>query len=909
MKKITLILSFLLATLAIAQDKGTIQGVILDKEIANEPLPFANIFIKDSQIGTTSDIEGIYLFTADPGTYTLIFSFVGYQKVEVPNIVVKSGEVTTLENVILGATEGVSLKEVIVKATTQKESVAALLTEQKKAVQIKTSIGAEELGKLGVSDAATATTKISGITQSEGSGDVFIRGLGDRYLTTTMNGLPIPSDNVEKKNIDLNLFSTSIIQNIGVSKAYNVENYADQASGNVDIVSKEAKGTSFVIGLTVGASLNVLDVSDFKRTQNLSDLSLGFYQKAYSTQQAITQQSWNTEMQNSTPLNLGGSLTLNSRIDVFGRPLGIFVTASHATTFEYSMGEFRKFRSNILNNEFTDVETFNAKTNTTGLVNLTYPVSDKLKLKYSLLAINKSNDQVYESGRNLEGYVFDQDPSEDQAFVRDQNTKVTQLLVNQLLGSYSVNETNELNWALGYNFITANEPNRIRNEVNTLNTNVVEFSNVGNFQQRKSNQQIEDEEINGFIKDTWTLSDKDSSSSKINFGVSYRNRKRNLQSQFVGVRARGVQVASIDDLSVAFTPQAFPAASLNFLYSAYLGELDILAPFAAFEFSINKLNVSVGARYEQVKLNLPYWDVPNFQGRVGSLETNYDNLFPSLNLKYALNERVNLRLSAAKTITLPEFKEIAPFEYNDPTGRVTVGNPDLIASTDYNFDLKYEFFPSAGQLISFAGFYKIIEDPINTALTRGSSGNFSYFNTGEKATVFGLELETRFDLINREEGAKLNLVFNAATMWHNQDLSENFQYKERTESGLQGASDFIMNTGLTYSNGKENEFLASLSGNYASDKIYSLGSPEDFTNSATLYNDEIIEKGFATIDLLLSKTLNKKFTIKLTGKNLLDPSIKQTQKIKNLNTQVETNETVLSYKKGLFLSLGINYTF
>jgi len=912
--KQTLTLVFLLsAYLLTAQDKGTIQGKVIDKEMNNEPLPFANVFIKDSQVGTTTDLDGIYTFTAAPGTYTIIVSYVGYEKIEVPNIVVKAGEVTTLEGIVLAAAEGMALKEVIVKSTVQKESVAALLTDQKKAVSIKTAIGAEELSNLGVSDAAAATTKISGITKSEGTGDVFIRGLGDRYLTTTMNGLPIPSDNVEKKNIDLNLFTTGIIQNIGVSKVFNVDNYADMASGNVDIVSKEAKGKTIQLGVGFGSNTNVLDQNSFSRSQNTNDLRLGFYTRPMSTQAAITQQSWNTEVQN-TPVNLNGSLSINTKIPVFGRSLGVFVRASHATSFEHTIGAFRQFRSNVLNQEFTDAETFNAKTNTTALVNLALPVSDRLKLKWNTLLINKSDDEVYEAGRNLEGYVFDQDPSEDQAFVRDQNTKTTQLAVNQLLGTLKTSDKNTLSWGAGYNFVLSKEPNRIRNEVNTLSNGVVEFSNVGDFQQRKSNQHIEDEEYNAYVKDRWTLRKNESNDngSALTIGLNYRHRERSLASQFIGARARNLQTSSIDDLSDVFTPGQFPGSSLKSLTATYQGALDIIAPFVSYEFTYNNLSASVGARYEQIDLDLPFWDVPNYVGRTGSSFTSYDNISPALNVRYAASEKTNLRFSFSKTLTLPEFKEIAPFEYNDPTGRVTSGNIDLIASTNYNVDVKYEYFPSNGQVVSLGLFYKNIKDPINVAITRGSSGNFSYFNTGEQADVFGVEFESRLALINADEngeGAQLNLVFNAALMQHTQDLLANFQYANKTESGLQGASDFITNSSLTYTNGKPNSFLASLSAAYASDKIYALGGPEDFANSATFYNDEIIEKGFVSLDLQLTKELNDHFMLKLTGRNLLNPEIKQTQKVRNFNTAIETTENVLLYTKGMTLNLGITYTF
>jgi len=146
-------------------------------------------------------------------------------------------------------------------------------------------------------------------------------------------------------------------------------------------------------------------------------------------------------------------------------------------------------------------------------------------------------------------------------------------------------------------------------------------------------------------------------------------------------------------------------------------------------------------------------------------------------------------------------------------------------------------------------------------------------------------------------------------MWFNQDLLEGFQYKGITESDLQGASDLILNSSLSYNSKTEKEFNATLTGNYSSDKVYALGSPEDFSNSAVLYNDEIIEKGFFTLDFVVSKMLTEKLQIKLVGRNLLNPDIQQTQLVRNINTGVETDEVVLSYKKGAQLNLSLKYDF
>ena len=280
----------------------------------------------------------------------------------------------------------------------------------------------------------------------------------------------------------------------------------------------------------------------------------------------------------------------------------------------------------------------------------------------------------------------------------------------------------------------------------------------------------------------------------------------------------------------------------------------------------------------------------------------WNNLFPNIETV------IYKKGTGSKTITLPEFKELAPFEYVSPTGRVTKGNPKLKESTNYNIDLKWELYPSSKELVSITSFYKKIENPINLSQTRGSSGNFYYDNTGEKADVVGLEFESRLSISESEKNL-LAINFNPTKMWFNQDLLEEFQYKNKTSSDLQGASHFILNTSLSYSNNTENEFNITFAGNYSSDKIFALGAPEDFSNSAILYNDEIIEKGFVTLDLVLSKKLNKNLSVKLTGKNILNPAIEQSQKVKSISTQIETDEIISSYKKGANLNLSIKYAF
>jgi outer membrane receptor protein involved in Fe transport len=216
-------------------------------------------------------------------------------------------------------------------------------------------------------------------------------------------------------------------------------------------------------------------------------------------------------------------------------------------------------------------------------------------------------------------------------------------------------------------------------------------------------------------------------------------------------------------------------------------------------------------------------------------------------------------------------------------------------------------FPTPKELISVSAFYKLISDPINKSQTRGSAGTFFFANTGDKANVYGFEVEGRYSLVKSTATGNpdLKLAANFTRMWFEQDLFEEFQYNNKTKSGLEGASEFIVNGSLTYSSNKEKELVATLVGNYSSDKVFALGVPEDFENSATLYNSAIVEKGFISLDAVVSKKLTQRISAKLYAKNILNPEIEQTQEVTPMSTGITRTEVVRSYKKGIQMGFGL----
>jgi hypothetical protein len=923
MKLITTLLVLLITNAVFAQQNGSIVGSLTDKDYNDEPLPFANVIIKGTATGTTSDFDGLYaLESLAPGDYTIQYSFLGYETTELP-VTVEAGIVTTVD-VPMGASAA-ALDEVIIKTTTRRESEVALLLEQKKATTIKESIGAEQLAKLGVSDASTATTKISGVSKTDGSGDVFVCGLGDRYLYTTLNGLPIPSDDVERKNIDLSLFPTRLISSIDVSKTTSPGLSADQASGNIDIKSRTLNKSS-LLSISSSSSVNTEVMSNdglrnFKASPNNADLTVGFYNRTFNTLGAIKEQSWNPETIDA-PINRSVSFSVGTKI---GNKLSALLTAGQSSNFEYRTGFFRQYRSNFIDDTIPDATTWKKTVASSALLDLKFRANDNHSLKFNSLLINKIEDEVFEGGRAGTATIFEEtDPAEGLfQFIRDQNLKKTLVLVNQLSGKHELSEKNSLDWAAGYNFLSADEPNRIRNEVN-FNEAIVQLGRTGGFQQRKSIQKIEDVEYNGRINDNFKFIDTEEEKFHINLGANIRNKQRDFGSQFFGVEevfTNAINPQSIDEISDIFTQQNFDNGllKLNLLRpDFYSGELQSTAGYLDVLGVTGKFTIQAGLRYQRDLIDLNF-DVGNFPGRIGSETKDYRRLYPSVNLKYTVNEKLAVRFANSTTTTLPEFKEIAPFEYVSTTGQVTRGNVDINASINRNFDLKFEYFPSSDQLVSVTGFYKLILDPINKVQDRGSAGIFSYFNAGEEAEVYGIELEGRVNILGADDQPQLKLNTNISRMWHKQDLKEvfdaegdfvrTFRYKNLTETGLQGASNWIVNTSLNYSTNTEKSFDAALSGNYASDRIFALGAPEIQTSGDVNYNDAIVENGFVMLDLILGKQLTEYLKLGFTAKNLLNPEIKRTQLVKPSTTNIETEATVLSYKRGMQIGVNLNYTF
>ena len=917
MKLQLLILTLFISVLGFSQNKGTITGIITDKDANNQSLPFANVTLKGTKIGVNTDIDGKYSISATPGNYVIQFSFVGYETVEVP-VTVKANETVTINKSI--GSGSYKLEDVVVKATApNREKETAILLDQKNAVVFKQSIGAQELSRKGVSDVATAVTKTTGITKQEGSGNIFVRGLGDRYNSTTMNGLPIPSNDPEKKNINLDIFSTDILEYVSIDKVYNSRLYGDFAGGNVDIISKDYKGKG-LLKIDVGSKVNTNAIGNDNFSLQKGINSFGFSNSTIPSS-PLTNYNYNTlnldtknPIASSVGISTGKSFNLGSE-----SKLNVFATVAFGSDFSSRTDGTAKGAVNgsgVINKNFENYTLDSYNTNFTAMLNLGYKINTSNKVSFNSVFINTSSL----SKEEYTGFIVDI-ANDGNGLIRRNKYEKNALWINQLLGDHKLSDRSNFNWGVSLNTINGDMPDRNQN-IFRKDADGYKLSNISAPDNHRYFQKLQETEVAANMAFDYKFNKTGEGEYKGKFTLGYNGRmkKRDFEAtqfNFKTSASASTTIVFPNNLDLFYnqanlsngifqisTFRGNEQVSNALDPQTYNGEQFINGGFLNTEYNFGKLTGVLGLRGEYVfqKIN---WNT-QLDPTGGYDELDKIAFLPSLTLKYELNEKQNLRFGFSKTYTLPQFKERALFVYEDVT-EVKVGNPDLYASDDYNFDLKWEMFPNSEELISVTAFGKYIMNPINEVTIASSTNDISFINTGDYGYVAGAELEYRKTIFNFDDinAKKLSAGINASYLYSNQELSTSKVINETAynvvftddKSKFTGASDLLLNADVSFYNDwndKESSLTSTLAYTYFSDRVYAIGTND---------RGNLVDKAFGSLDFITKMKLNKKIGIDFIVKNILDPKINRVQE----NASGDIN--VLSYKKGLNVGLNLNYQF
>jgi outer membrane receptor protein involved in Fe transport len=836
-----------------------------------------------------------------------VFSFLGYKTLEVP-VTVKAGQTVTI-NKTLEAAEGVALDQIVIETSVSKETQNALIVEQKKAISIETKIGAEELSKKGVSDATGAVAKTAGV--SKGSKNIVVRGLGDRYNSTSLNGLPLPSEDPEYKNISLDFFDTSIIKNIGVNKVFTSSILGDVGGANINIESKElTKKKSASIGFSTGANTQTIsqefltiDGTNRFGTGNGTSIPVNDLSQ-YTFVNSFRPETQNFQANNSFSFSIG------RRFDVGEEgKLSVFVIGGFDGKFNYLEGNIKQTNSTgavFLDQDFEKYE-YNVSQILMG--NVKYKFGEGHEISYNNLFIHNNKQSI----GDYFGFV-NPEQTGDLEFQRRQQVNNNNLYVNQLLGKFKLSERYTLEAKGSLNFVQGNEPDRRTNKYLFRDNFYSPQTNSAGENERYFSK-LQELDNNAYGKLTYKLKEDEEDSSVLELGGNFRYTERLFSATIFNHGFNTRTAIEIDNPDAVFnqasidnnifrleTGRGTSNNPLAFVPFTYRGKRLIQSGFGNTVYQLNEnLIVSGGVRFESVQQRVTYnTNIANSNDNGASTIDEF-YVLPNLNVKYNFNENSILRFALSQTYTLPQFKETAPFKYQDVSFS-SQGNPNLTPSDNYNFDAKYEYYMGGGQLITVTGFYKYIQNPISRSEIPSGGNTLTYLNVGDDASVYGIEIEARKNILKNDEDSDqeytldggLNLSLLSSKV--NLDETSVAQFTN-SSSDLEGATPFLINADISFNKKYENsELQTSVVFNYFSERVYSIGT-RGFEN--------ILEKGIPTLDIVSSLKLGEHYNIKFKAQNLLDPSFELSRE----GALNGGNVVLGNYKRGVNLSLGLTYDF
>lgn len=915
----TLILILILPATILAQ-KGTIRGQVMEGE-TGDALFSVNVVLKGTLIGTTTDFDGNYELSADPGTYTMEISFIGLNKVTLTDVVVKAGEVTVIDPISLVASS-VTIDEVTISVEKVRNNEASLLLDKKEAGSLQDGVSAAKLRKTGDSDAGDAAKRVTGVSV-EGGKYVYVRGLGDRYTKTMLNGVDVPGLDPDRNSIQIDIFPTNLLANMTITKSSLAELPADYTGGLVNLETKEfpvkkilSVSASFNFNPSMHFNNNYLDyeggATDFlgfdDGTRDIpADVRYGdqFLRPGFTSDQRVAEfnESFSKELGadvGTSPMDFGLGISSGNQYTLAnGDKLGYIFSATYKNE--------TRFYDNVINGEYVvpandddfELDQATSQIGSMGekniligaLAGIAYK-TEKAKYKFTLMHLQ--NGVSTAAKQDVES--LDAVPGQSNYDARADILGYSQRgLTNALLrGEYFINDGAwKVQWTVSPTLSNITEPD-LRRTAFTLRPNNRFIFAPGEGGNPQRNWRFLDE-INLVSKVDVVRKFKafDERPAKFKFGASHVYKNRDYEILGVDLQFNTTQPdfsGNADEILTAGI--LYPNGEL--FYSILNGNPNPnefnsyssnLATYVSGEFEpIFRLKTVIGLRME--------YFTQNHTGRSTNPPIELDNervldavdLFPSANVIYALTPDQNLRVSYSRSIARPSFKELSFAQIIDPvTNRIFNGglfpygtdwDGNLTETRISNFDIRWELYLEPGELISVSAFAKTFDDPIELVRIPDAftTSEFQPRNVGD-GVLFGVELEARKNLgfispaLNRwSASANYTWVRSRISMtqveYENRLSFEKVGQTVEDTRAMAGQAPYIVNAGLSYDDTEKN-FNAGVYYNVKGKTLAIVGGgifPDVFTEP------------FHSLNITANKTLGKdgKTTINLKVSNLLN---------------------------------------
>ena len=881
------ILLLVLSTMTVMA--GNIKGTVLDKQ-TKEPLTGATIQITGTAQGVVADIDGNYTLNVNDGTYTITVRYIGYKDILLNSIKVKAETLLNFEM----ESDAQALGEVSVVAKKNLESERALQMERQKATLAIENLGAKEMSIKGISNVEEGVKKITGISIAS-AGQLIVRGLGDRYSTTTLNGLPIASPNPDNKLIPLDIFPASTVQNITVSKVYDASAFADYSGAHIDISTKENVGSDFLsISFNAGGKFNTLgkdfyrmdcDGSLFKTPsldQKLIDMSLTDYEE-YARHNRLFNTSFQVSRKTALP-EFGGNIGFGKRFTLGGNEvsvLGSIGVSNDLQTMDNASIRTLEATGNTLN-EF-NYDSYSNELKIAALGNLGYSFRTSDHIGYTFFYARNAIDTYM----RREGVDY-----EDHHLIGSNNvTHIYSLQNHQVNGKHYFGKQWDLNWGGSYSKTSSDEPDRRQ---------VMFIREDDQIKLFKLNRQETMRYFGSLNEDEWvgdlTASYRFGDNNKLQAGFTYKDKNRDYMGTrfYYNLNKLNPTITDIYDTNSFLNMENVENGSITIdrkkqPKDSYTAGNSIYAGYIATEYyPVAPLLVNLGVRYEISKQWVDYY---TDGGKAERSELNKNDLFPSLNMKYQMNEKNSLRFAFSRTVTRPSFIEMAPFLYQESYGSAQIrGNADLQNGYNYNIDLRYELFEKNGDMLSITAYYKHLKAPIERVQTLSGGSAVHSFRNADNGMATGVEIEFRKEIVK-----DLRFGVNGSYMYTNVKLPEGGAYTN-SQRALQGASPYLANADLTYSPAFSNDRQLSVA------LLYNLQGPRIHSVGISGLGD-IKQQPVHTLNFTGSYRFNRRFAVKLQVNDLLNQDILFKQEVPTTGDKVKVER----FRKGTGFEVGFSY--
>ena len=893
MKKISSITLLLLTFIPVLANTGKLVGKVVDSE-TGEGIIGTTIQIKGTTDGTITDWDGNYTLTLEQNTYSLIFSSISYSSTE-KEVSIITNEITNL-NVTL-TPDLVELESIVVQGQTVKDSETSMLTIQRKSTNVLDGLSSQTFSKNGDSNLSSAITRIPGVSISGGK-YIFVRGLGDRYIKTTLNGLEIPGLDPDRNSIQIDIFPTSILENITVYKTFSPDLFGDFSGGLVSIETKSfpeekilqvSLGISGILRQTFsrgyltyqGGKTDWLGFDDGTRARPISRVTKIPSEVLQDSKLEYITRSFNPTMSSKTKQLLpNGSLGI-----VFGNQKKIrYTTIGYNTVLNYQ--NTSTYLNNIENNRYSiDPDYKILGLNLDETRNGSQGQNVVLWSGLINTSVKKGNNQLtlnflkIQNGESTSLQRLSINYNETNASLVENILTYTQRSITNLkvggdhsLGKFKIKWTNSINWSRVYDPDFRETKVSITGGDTTLQ--VGDGAGIDRFYRDLK-------EFNESIK--LDVTREISNSFKRKAGIYSTFKRRDFQVDNYLFRTRLVSNVSTDPNSFfskenIWTVEERKGTFVMGNYQApnnYNANQNILAGYLMNELNIiPQFKIITGVRVENNKM---WYSGETIGGSiVYKNEKTLDkiNILPSLALIQTLNKNTNIRLSYNRTLARPSFREKSIAQVYDPISKKTFfGNIDLITTDIDNLDLRLEHFPGNDEILSISWFYKKFTSPIEYTLFPFDSDAIKPRNAGD-SRVYGLELEVKKTISNFSIGSNTSVMKSILDMKSLQiDNNGKTEYELRSENlrdgeilpnsrSMAGQAPFLINSYINYTD-RVSSMNFNLSYNIQGKTLLIVGSG---------LTPDVYVKPFNSLNFNSYKSFGKSDNLKLTLtiKNILN---------------------------------------